>query len=230
MDSIREAEAVKIVENAFRDVNIAFVNELAMSFSRMGIDVTNVIKGATTKPFAFVPHYPGCGVGGHCIPVDPYYLIEHAKENGFDHDFLTLARRINKGMPKFTVELVLKGLNEAGIPLQGTKITVFGLAYKPGIGDDRESPSYDIIRALKEYGAHVEAFDPFVPERSTARTLREALEGAKAVVLATSHAIFLGVKPTEYKRSGVRVLVDGRNALSKQAFQEAGIIYKGIGR
>ncbi|MBM2821226.1 MAG: nucleotide sugar dehydrogenase [Candidatus Berkelbacteria bacterium] len=92
MDSLKEAEAVKIVENSFRDINIAFVNELAMSFSKLGIDVINVIDGAATKPFAFMAHYPGCGIGGHCIPVDPYYLISYARKNGFHHDFLSLAR------------------------------------------------------------------------------------------------------------------------------------------
>lgn len=152
MSCVREAEAVKIVENAFRDINIAFVNELAMSFSRLGIDVVNVIEGAATKPFSFLAHFPGCGVGGHCIPVDPYYLIEYAKDNGFEHNFLSLARRINRSMPTFTVELVLRGLNEIGMPLRHAKVAVLGLAYKQDIGDDRESPSHDIIRILKEYG------------------------------------------------------------------------------
>lgn len=110
MSSIRAAEAVKIIENAFRDVNIAFVNELAQSFDRLGIDVTEVIDGAATKPFAFLPHYPGAGVGGHCIPVDPYYLIEHAQSKGFEHKFLKLAREINKSMPRYTVERLKEAL------------------------------------------------------------------------------------------------------------------------
>ena len=230
MNSLREAEAVKIVENAFRDVNIAFVNELAMSFSTMDIDVVNVIEGAATKPFSFLAHFPGCGVGGHCIPVDPYYLIERAKENGFDHDFLSLARRLNRSMPKFTAGLVVRGLNEAKIPMRDTRIAVLGLAYKPGISDDRESPSYEIIRALEEYGSHVVSFDPFVPQKSSVDTLGEALKGAKAVVLATGHREFQDLNPSYCKRSGVAVLVDGRNFFAKEAFQEAGIIYKGIGK
>ena len=109
MGSLKEAEAVKIVENSFRDINIAFVNELAMSFHKLGINLENVIDGAATKPFAFMPHQPGCGVGGHCIPVDPYYLIEYANGYGFDHEFLRLARNINEGMPKYTVELTGRG-------------------------------------------------------------------------------------------------------------------------
>lgn len=116
MSSIRAAEAVKIIENAFRDVNIAFVNELAQSFDRLGIDVAEVIDGAATKPFAFLPHYPGAGVGGHCIPVDPYYLIEHAQTKGFEHKFLKLAREINKSMPRYTVERLKEALRQT----QGT--------------------------------------------------------------------------------------------------------------
>ena len=115
MGSLKEAEAVKIVENSFRDVNIAFVNELAMSFTKLGINVKNVIDGAATKPFAFMPHYPSVGVGGHCIPVDPYYLIEYARGYGFDHEFLTLARSINNHMPEFTVGQLIEALDEAGI-------------------------------------------------------------------------------------------------------------------
>ena len=133
MESLKEAEAVKIVENTFRDINIAFVNELARSFLYLGIDVINVIKGAATKPFAFMPHFPGCGVGGHCIPVDPYYLIQYAKNIGFNHDFLSLARRINEEMPEFTVQLLAKALNENKMVLNGTRVAVLGLAYKPEI-------------------------------------------------------------------------------------------------
>ncbi len=111
MKSIREAEAVKVVENSFRDINIAFVNELARSFDVLGIDVKDVIQGAATKPFSFMPHYPSCGVGGHCIPVDPYYLIERAKKSGFDHRFLKIAREINNAMPAYSVELLQDILN-----------------------------------------------------------------------------------------------------------------------
>src|SRR3989338_4923376 len=144
MGSVKEAEAVKIVENSFRDINIAFVNELAMSFATMGIDVTNVLQGASTKPFAFMAHDPGCGVGGHCIPVDPYYLIDTAKQNGFLHRFLSLSRSINAGMPKYAADLLTEGLRELNIPVKGTKTALLGLAYKPDIDDDRESPSYEI--------------------------------------------------------------------------------------
>src|SRR5512146_1842259 len=119
MDSLKEAEAVKIVENSFRDINIAFVNELAMSFTKLGIDIKNVIDGAATKPFSFMPHYPSVGVGGHCIPVDPYYQIKYAKGHGFNHEFLSLARSINNRMPEFTVERLIDGLNEADLTIKG---------------------------------------------------------------------------------------------------------------
>jgi UDP-N-acetyl-D-glucosamine dehydrogenase len=147
MGSLKEAEAVKIVENSFRDINIAFVNELAMSFNKLGININNVINGAATKPFAFMPHYPGIGVGGHCIPVDPYYLIEYARGKGFNHEFLKLARSINEGMPKFVVDTIIEALIKNGNPqsLKGKNAVVLGLSYKPNVADDRMSPSYSIV-------------------------------------------------------------------------------------
>ncbi len=230
MGSLKEAESVKIVENSFRDVNIAFVNELAMSFSKLGIDITNVIAGASTKPFAYMPHFPGCGVGGHCIPVDPYYLIEYAHKNGFEHHFLRLARRINNYMPEFTVERVAEALNEKKIPLNGSKVVVLGLAYKGDIDDTRESPSFDIIKSLKRWGAEVSVFDPYIPDKSTAKSLEEALKGADAVILATPHSAFKEITPAFLSENKVGVLVDGRNFFAKDDFLEAGIVYKGIGR
>jgi len=230
MTSLKEAEAVKIVENTFRDINIAFVNELAMSFSRLGIDIVNVIQGAATKPFAFMPHFPGCGVGGHCIPVDPYYLIEYARNSGFNHDFLSLARRINEEMPEFTAKTVVRALNEKRLAVNGTRIAVLGLAYKPEIDDCRESPAFKIIQHLEEYGADVVTYDPYVPGRSSVNSLQEALKGSPAVVIATAHNEFKKLTPQDFLRNGVSVIVDGRNCLTKENFVKAGIVYKGIGR
>lgn len=229
MATIQEAEAVKIVENSFRDVNIAFVNELAMSFSRLGINVMNVLDGAATKPFAFMRHNPACGVGGHCIPVDPYYLIEHAKTKGFNHDFLSLARRINNHMPIFTAERTIDGLNKREIAAKGTKVAVLGVAYKAGIEDFRESPSLKIINHLSEKGADVAVFDPYVPDKSTTDTLDEALAGAKAVVLATDHAQFRDLSARNLAAAGVEVFVDGRNCRNRTEFEAAGLVYEGIG-
>jgi len=230
MKSLKEAEAVKIVENTFRDINIAFVNELAMSFSYLGIDVVNVIEGAATKPFAFMPHYPGCGVGGHCIPVDPYYLIEYAKNVGFDHDFLSLARRINEKMTEFTAQLTVRALNERRIPINGTRVAVLGLAYKPEIDDCRESPAFKIIRHLKNYGADIVVYDPYVSDGSTVSSLEEAIKNSPAIVIVTAHKVFKSLTPQELLRNGVSVVIDGRNCLPKDDFIKAGILYKGIGR
>lgn len=230
MGSLKEAEAVKVVENAFRDINIAFVNELAMSFAKLGIDVVNVINGAATKPFAFMPHFPGCGVGGHCIPVDPYYLIEYAKENGFQHEFLSLARKINSGMPDFTVGTLEEGLKEKGKKLQGAAIAVLGVAYKADIDDSRESPSYEIVHLLRERGAEVRVYDPHVPADSTVKTLEDALRDADGAVIATAHKEFKGLTPEVFKQHGVGIIVDGRNCLSKEDFVSSGLVYKGIGR
>jgi nucleotide sugar dehydrogenase len=176
-------------------------------------------------------HYPGCGVGGHCIPVDPYYLIEYAKDHGFNHDFLSLARRINNDMPAFTAEQVLEGLNAKRVALNGARVAVLGLSYKADIDDCRESPSFKIIEKLKAYGADIAAFDPFVPAQSNASSLDEAVRGAKAVLIATCHTIFKQEITPEYlAERGVLVLVDGRNCLPKEDFQKAGIEYRGIGR
>lgn len=231
MKSIREAEAVKIVENSFRDINIAFVNELARSFDVLDIDTKDVILGAATKPFSFMPHFPSCGVGGHCIPVDPYYLIERAKKSGFDHRFLKIAREINNSMPDYTVELLQDALNTVKLPLNGTKIVVLGLAYKANIDDIRESPSLRIIEQLRKRGAKVEVFDPHLPASSDKKTLDSALKGAVGAILATDHREFTqGLSEKLLKASGLRVLIDGKNCLDKKLMKRSGVIYKGIGR
>lgn len=230
MASLKEAEAVKMVENAFRDINIAFVNELAMSFDKAGIDLMNVIRGASTKPFAFMPHFPGCGVGGHCIPVDPYYLIRYGRENGFEHRFLMTARQINNEMPRYTVRLLEQLMRRKNMTLAGSTIALLGLAYKRDVPDLRESPALIIETELKRNGARVLTFDPFVPEKSSAHSLKEALSGADAAIIATDHTIFRSLSPQEFLNQGVNILVDGRNCLSKEAFVKSGIAYHGIGR
>jgi UDP-N-acetyl-D-glucosamine dehydrogenase len=229
LNSIKAAEATKIMENTFRDVNIAFVNEMAKSFDRMGIDITEVIKGASTKPFAFMPHWPGCGVGGHCIKVDPYYLISRARENGFNHQFLNLTREINNSMPHYTVEKVIEGLNEIDKSVKDTKITVLGLAYKGGVDDMRESPALEIIDELKKLGADLKVFDPYVLDKSIVNDLDEALD-AECIVIATDHPEFKALRPAELKEKGIKVVIDGKNCLDKKGIKALGIIYKGIGR
>jgi nucleotide sugar dehydrogenase len=230
MGSLKEAEAVKIVENSFRDINIAFVNELAMSFHKLGINLENVIDGAATKPFAFMPHHPGCGVGGHCIPVDPYYLIEYANSYGFDHNFLRLARTINEGMPKYTVELLEEALNEAKKPLNGTKVALLGLSYKANVGDDRESPAYEIRHFLETADTDLKAFDPYITDGST-ESLAEAMDHAEAIVIATAHDEFRKLDAKSLSSANIKIVIDGRNVLraKKPELEEAGIVYRGIG-
>lgn len=228
MKSIREAEAVKIVENSFRDINIAFVNELAKSFDKLGIDIKDVIEGASTK-FSFMPHFPSCGVGGHCIPVDPYYLIERAKASGFDHRFLRTAREINNSMPSYTVELLQNALNEVGRPMKNTKIGILGVAYKADIDDVRESPAIKIIELLKRHKADVLTYDPCIPDASTEKNLRDILRKSEALILVTNHKEFLRIKPALFKTNKIKVIIDGKNCLDKSAIQKLGIIYKGIG-
>lgn len=230
MKSIREAEAVKIMENSFRDINIAFVNELAKSFDKMGIDVKDVILGAATKPFAFMPHFPSCGVGGHCIPVDPYYLIERAKKSGFDHKFLKIAREINNSMPAYTVELLQDALNEIGKPMKGIAIGILGIAYKANVDDVRESPSVKIMELVKSYGSKMLVYDPFIPQKSNVKNLQELLKKSQAIILVTDHNEFKSIEPAAFKKYGIKVVIDGKNCLDKNAIRKTGIIYKGIGR
>jgi len=230
IDSIREAEAVKILENSFRDINIAFVNELAKSFGRLNIDIVNVIKGASTKPFSFMPHWPSCGVGGHCIPVDSYYLIEKAKSNGFDHSFLRTARAINNSMPEYTAEMMQDLLNDVKKSVKGAKIGILGLSYKANVGDLRESPSYKIIKLLEKIGAVIHTYDPFVLDKSTAKSLAEILKKSEAILLATNHREFKKVTAEKLKQNKILVVVDGKNFLDKEAIKKAGILYRGIGR
>jgi UDP-N-acetyl-D-glucosamine dehydrogenase len=230
MQSLKEAEAVKMVENSFRDINIAFVNELAMAFDRAGIDIVNVIRGASTKPFGFMPHYPGCGVGGHCIPVDPYYLIRYGAENGFDHRFLATARRINNGMPHYTVRLLRYELEQKGKRLHGATIALLGLAYKKDVPDLRESPALAIRDILVDHGAEVRTFDPYVSSAASAKSIHEALRGADAALLATDHTMFRSLSPKEFSNEGVGIVIDGRNCLDKDSFVNSAVTYRGIGR
>lgn len=237
MHSLKEAEAVKVVENSFRDINIAFANELAMSFTKLGIDVTHVIEGASTKPFAFMRHNPGLGVGGHCIPVDPYYLIEYARQNGFTHRFLKTARDVNNGMPAFAITRLEDGLRAAGKKLDNARIAVLGLAYKPNIGDVRESPARKLIEQLEAKGVHVTSYDPFVGESGPATTqrairqrIKTLLQEADALVLATAHDIFAYLDGALLSRLGVVTVVDGWNFFDKDDLTTHGISYRGIGR
>jgi UDP-N-acetyl-D-glucosamine dehydrogenase len=230
MESIKEAEAVKIVENCFRDINIAFVNELAMSFNNLGIDVVNVLEGAATKPFAFLKHSPGCGVGGHCIPVDPYYLIDFASKQGFEHSFLSLARKINTAMPEYTINLLLDAIKRIGKKNSQVSVLILGLAYKGNIDDIRESPSFELIRILKEKGIDFDVYDPYIPDKSTVKSIEEALKNKDAILLASNHFEFANLKPKLLFQKGIKIVIDGKNFFDKKEFIKSGIDYQGIGR
>jgi UDP-N-acetyl-D-glucosamine dehydrogenase len=230
VSSLKIAEATKIVENAFRDINIAYVNELAKSFDAMGIDLIETLKGSSNKPFSFMAHWPGRGVGGHCIAVDPYYLIKRAAESGFNHKFLKIAREVNNSMPEYTVERLQDALNEVKLPINGTKIALLGLSYKENIADLRESPCLEIQEILENMGADLLVFDPFVPDMSNVKSLDEALDKCEAVVVATAHKRFGDLTEEILKRKNVKVVVDGMNKLDKVKLSESGKIYRGIGK
>jgi UDP-N-acetyl-D-glucosamine dehydrogenase len=163
VSSCRVAEATKLTENIFRSVNIALVNELKVVFTAMGIDIWEVINAAKTKPFGFMPFYPGPGLGGHCIPIDPFYLTWKAREYVQNTRFIELAGEINSAMPEYVVQQVVAALNDRRQALNGAKVLVVGLAYKADVDDDRESPSYVLMTLLKERGAEVSYYDPYVP-------------------------------------------------------------------
>jgi len=164
VSSATAAEMIKIYENVFRNVNIAFANEVAQLCERMGLDVWEVIEGAATKPFGFMPFYPGPGLGGHCIPIDPHYLSWKARQYDFEVRFIDLAADINANMPYYVCARVMKALNDQGKSTKGSTILVLGAAYKPDVGDTRESPAYKVIPLLQKAGAEVVYNDPYVPE------------------------------------------------------------------
>lgn len=163
VSSCRAAEATKLLENIFRSVNIALVNELKQVYGAMGIDIWEVIAAAKTKPFGYMPFYPGPGLGGHCIPIDPFYLTWKAREYGKHTRFIELAGEINTAMPEHVVNRVAEALNSQKKALNGSKVLIIGLAYKPDVDDDRESPSYTLLDLLRERGAEVAYYDPHVP-------------------------------------------------------------------
>lgn len=228
VSSLEVAEATKVVENTFRDINIAYVNELAKSFDAIGIDLHETLKAASSKPFSFLAHWPGCGVGGHCIAVDPYYLIDRAAKSGFTHSFLKVAREINNSMPQYTVDKLVQGLNDLRLPVKGTRIVILGLAYKPGLSDTRESPGIKIRELLIKLGAKIKVFDPFV--KSDYRSLKKALKTPAAVIIACAHQQFIDELPKLLPNANVKIIVDGRNCLDKKFIESNKIIYKGIGR
>jgi len=195
MSSAKTAEMVKLLENTFRAVNIALVNELAIMCELLGIDVWEVIDGAETKGFGFMKFLPGPGIGGHCIPIDPLYLSWKMKTLNYNARMIEVASEINTSMPRHVVELVANALNDEKKPLNGSRILVIGVAYKPDIGDTRESPALDVIKLLREKGALVSYHDPYVPDLHeegmdmvSVKLTDEVLSSSDVVVITTDHA------------------------------------------
>lgn len=231
MRSIRDAEAVKAMENTVRDVNIAFVNELAKISDVLDLDVVDIIDGMATKPFGKGPFYPGVGVGGHCIAVDPEWLKAASKRAGYMPEMIQLARMTNNGMPDYTVSVMQNLLNERGYPVKGTKVAVLGVAYKRNVDDPRESPFYEVRELLLNKGAELNVYDSWVPSENTVDSLEEALSDAKCILIVTEHSdIISEIKTLDLKSLPVEVIIDGRNCLDADAVAEQGILYRGIGR
>ncbi len=231
MRSIRDAEAVKAMENTVRDVNIAFVNELAKISDVLDLDVVDIIDGMATKPFGKGPFYPGVGVGGHCIAVDPEWLKAASKRAGYMPEIIQLARMTNNGMPEYTVSVLQDLLNERGYPLKGTTIAVFGVAYKRNVDDPRESPFFEVRELLEKKGARLNVYDNWVTYDNTVDSVDQALSDARAILIVTEHtAIVEQLKSINLKTTPVEVIVDGRNCLDADFISDQGILYSGIGR
>ncbi len=209
------AEMVKLLENTFRMINIGLANEMALMCDRMGINVWEVIEAAATKPFGFMPFYPGPGLGGHCIPIDPFYLSWKTKQAGIEARFIELAGYINGQMPHFVVDKIQNALNDQSKPLKGSHIHILGVAYKRNIDDVRESPALDIILLLERRGAHITYSDPFVPtlrldhHELVHEDATDAAVRADCVVVVTDHSAFDYAGIVE----NARLIVDTRNAL-----------------
>ena len=222
VSSCRAAESTKLLENIFRSVNIALVNELKVVYAAMGIDIWEVIEAAKTKPFGFMPFYPGPGLGGHCIPIDPFYLTWKAREYGQHTRFIELAGEINTRMPEQVVHRVAEALNAQQKAISGSDILILGLAYKPNVDDERESPSYALMNLLSKRGARVEYYDPYVPvvrptrehpqfagKKSIAWT-RSTIQNFDVVLVATNHSCVNYQELADW----AHCIVDTRNAMS----------------
>lgn len=229
VSSTEAAELVKLLENTFRSINIGLVNEMAIMAEKLGVDIWEVIEAAGTKPFGFMKFYPGPGLGGHCIPIDPHYLAWKMKTLDYKARFIELAGEINTEMPYHVVQLVMEGLNRHKQSVNGAKILVFGAAYKPNINDVRESPSLDIINLLRQKGATVDYYDPFIPEiKLDGETMEsvnysdDLMEQYDCCVIATDHSTFDYQQIVKHSP----LVIDTRNAISKEGRELPGNVIK----
>jgi UDP-N-acetyl-D-glucosamine dehydrogenase len=220
VSSCRAAEATKLLENIFRSVNIALVNELKVVYAAMGINIWEVIEAAKTKPFGYMPFYPGPGLGGHCIPIDPFYLTWKAREYGQSTRFIELAGEINTSMPQYVIHKVAEALNQDKKPLNGSKVLLVGLAYKPDVDDERESPGFVLLDLLKAAGCTVDYYDPYIPVIKPTREHAEwagkasvswdqgTIGAFDAALIATAHSNVDYQKLLDWSK----LVVDTRNA------------------
>ncbi len=232
---IKTAEAAKVIENIQRDLNIALMNELALIFEKMDIDVIDVIKAASTK-WNFNVYYPGAGVGGHCLPVDPYYLTKKAEELGYHSTVITAGRAINDYMPMHIFELLVEALNERERAVKNSKIVILGFSYKENVGDPRESPVELLIEQLKKNGADIHIMDPYIDNKYLSKygiaekDLYTVLKGANALVLMTAHNEFKHLDMKKVKQlMDTPIIIDGRRIYDHVEVRKSGFIYKGIG-
>ena len=215
VSSPKVAEMAKLYENVFRNVNIALANEFALMCRRLGVSTKEVIDAAATKPFGFMPFYPGPGIGGHCIPVDPLYLSWRLRLDGYESRFIALADEINRAMPAYVVEVTAEALNRQRRCLNGAKILCLGVAYKRGVGDIRESPALEILKRLREHGAEISYADPRVPSVVLGATAMKAVEATAEALAATDCALILTDHPEfDYRQivAQAPLVVDTRNA------------------
>ncbi len=230
MESIRDAEAVKVMENTVRDVNIAFVNELAKISDVLKLNVVDIIDGMWTKPFGKGPFYPGIGVGGHCIAVDPEWLKTAAVRAGYIPQIIQLARATNNGMPSYAISVLEKAAERAGLALNKVKVLLLGVSYKPNVADPRESPVYAVRDLLEDKGVSVLTYDNCYEAENTVFDLYSGLEQSDAVILITDHSELVSqLRKTNFKKFELKVFIDGRNCLSADLFKDCEIIYQGIG-
>jgi len=234
LSSIEAAEATKLVENIFRDVNIALVNEFAKIFPSFNLDIFEIINAAKTKPFAFMPHYPGAGVGGECIPVDTWYLISQAEQRGLNTELMKMARQVNDSMPKFMIELLETELEKQNKKLVDSKIAILGLCYKKNVPDTRLSPSIEIINLLKNKNVDYQICDPVlenVKSKYSLTPLTDVFRDVDAVLLVTEHDIFKKLDFTIIKNQmNTPLVIDGRNFFSEKELISLGFSYAAIGK
>ena len=234
LSSIEAAEATKLLENIFRDVNIALVNELAKIYPKFGLDVFEIINAAKTKPFAYMPHYPGAGVGGECIPVDTWYLISQAEKLGIDSKLMKTARMVNDSMPDHVIELLDEEFEKINKKIDSSKITVLGLCYKKNIPDIRLSPTFPLVEKLTSKNAEVIICDPVyegIKSPISLTSMNESFRDSDVIILMTDHDDFIKIDFEKIKKEMKSyIIIDGRNLFKDKKLEELGFTYRVIGK